>query len=101
MKTSLLTVRRCLIFFFVWFVSLSNAQINSYKVYGTSEDDVIDRIDRCADGGYYLAGYRNLRSDGFLIRTDLLGNIVWDKIVDFDSSYVQYVGGGMLKDESY
>lgn len=101
MKTLLLAACRCMIFFLVLFASKSDAQINSYKIYGTSEDDVIDRIDRCADGGYYLAGYRNLRSDGFLIRADSLGNIVWDKIVDFDSSYVQYVGGGKLKDESY
>jgi hypothetical protein len=83
--------------------SLASAQNTFYKTYGTAHDDVLLDMERCMDGGYYLIGRTNTslyREDGFVVRTDSTGNILWEKIIQFDTTSVYLSAAGMLKDES-
>lgn len=91
-----------LLLFLVVFVDCS-AQSTFYKTYGTANDDVVLNLERCSDGGYYIIGRTNTsvyREDGFIVRTNPTGNILWEKIIQFDSAGVHLTGGGMLSDES-
>src|SRR6187455_1758053 len=81
----------------------ANAQNLFYKAYGTVNIDDVFSLDNCSDGGYYITGQTNtapFRSDAFIARTDALGTILWEKIIQFDSTSVHYSGAGMLSDES-
>jgi hypothetical protein len=65
------------------------------KTFGNvGEVDVGYSICLCADGGYIIGASRNYESDiderdGWLIKTDSLGNMEWDKIYE-TSSYEYY-----------
>jgi hypothetical protein len=74
-----------------------------YKTYGTTNLDELFTLNKCSDGGYYMTGRTNtpaFRSDAFIVRTDSAGTILWEKIIQFDSTGVVFSGAGMLSDES-
>jgi len=63
-----------------------------YKTFGdVDEEDWAYSIDQCTDGGYIISGYHNLavghNMDGWLIKTDSLGNMEWDKTVADTARY--------------
>jgi len=105
MKTFLITFCRCMLFFVSASFALNTiAQNGFYKVYGTANDDMILNVSRCADGGYYILGRTQpsaFRENAFIIRTTTSGEILWNKIIEFDTTSVWIQGGEMLSDESY
>ena len=103
MKISQLHQRFFLSLLFMLTVRICIAQNQYYKIYGTPHDDVAVSLDRCGDGGYYITGRTNtssFREDGFIIRTNSSGEMLWNKIIQFDTASVHYVTGAMLNDES-
>ena len=79
------------------------AQNTFYKNYGTANDDAVYYTRQCSDGGYFLLGRTHtavFRDDAFAVRTDSAGDILWQKIIHFDSADVSFTGGGLLSDES-
>jgi hypothetical protein len=74
----------------------SNAEIEWNKTYGGSDDDRGRSLIQTSDGGYALLGY-NASSDGnassnngsrdfWLIKTDALGNLIWEKSYGFSGA---------------
>ena len=41
-----------------------------------------------------------LREDAFVVKTDSAGTIVWEKIIQFDSTRMAFTGAGLLTDGS-
>jgi len=60
-----------------------NGNLQWEKTYGGSSDDFGNAISITADGGYLLAGSTSSkgagRADAYLIKTDVNGNLQWDK----------------------
>ena len=103
MKISHFHLRFILILLFMLTGRIGIAQNQYYKVYGTPQDDMGISLDRCADGGFIITGWTNtssFREDGFILRTNSSGEMLWNKIIQFDTASVQFVMGGMLNDES-
>ena len=96
MKISQLHQRFVLSLLFMLTVRICIAQNQYYKIYGTPHDDAAVSLDRCGDGGYYITGRTNtssFREDGFIIRTNSSGEMLWNKIIQFDTASVQFVMG--------
>jgi predicted secreted protein len=82
--------------------SLGNILWN--KTYGGVGDDEANSIIQTSDGGYAIAGYTNTSSssgtdDGWLVKTDASGNMLWNKTyggsgMDYLYSVVQTSDGG-------
>lgn len=71
----------------------SNAQLEWNKTYGGSDDDRGSSLIQTSDGGYALLGYNNSADgdasnnngsrDFWLIKTDALGNLLWERSYGF------------------
>jgi TolB-like protein len=75
------------------------------KIYGGSHDDYCNSARQTKDHGYIMAGYTFLpgvtNENGYLIKTDSIGNLVWSKEVgdtssDIFSSVQQTNDGGFI-----
>lgn len=87
-----------------WNIS-TKAPITFNKIYGGSENDWAYAVKQTSDGGYILAGsthsYGAGIEDVWLVKTDMNGNMVWDKTfggsnVDVVASVQQTSDGGYI-----
>ena len=74
------------------------------KTFGGSDYDYARSVEQTTDGGYILVGDTgsyNVNGDIYLVKTDALGNIEWEKIIDSSSwddgfSVEQTTDGGYI-----
>jgi len=73
------------------------------KYYGGEYDEFGNSIKQTADGGYIITGstesYGNGRDDVWLIKTDELGEMVWDKT--FGGTYFDHGSEVLVLDDGY
>jgi hypothetical protein len=79
-----------------------------YKTFGSvGARDWAKSIDQCTDGGYIICGGRNYSppdhylSDGWLIKTDSLGNVEWDRTIAADTADYQFQSVQQTDDGGY
>ena len=77
------------------FLSKFNAEgiIEWMKIYGGSDDDIGNDVIESLDGSFYIIGYSKSNDgdasfnkgqhDNWLIKTDFLGNLIWEKSYGF------------------
>ena len=72
----------------------SLAQITFEKTYGGGGNEYGYSVQATSDGGYIIAGRMippgTFRSDAYLVKTDSLGNMLWDRIYGFDMDDCAY-----------
>lgn len=83
----------------------SSGNLQWRKQYGGSDNDLIYSIDFTTDGGYILFGttysFGAGQSDYYLIKTDSLGNLIWQKTygdiyLDYGLKAITTLDGGYL-----
>ena len=50
------------------------------KTFGSEKEDCAYSIKQTKDGGYIIAGYTESKTAGWIIKTDSIGNKIWDRI---------------------
>jgi len=86
----------------VWLVKMDkNGNTIWDKTYGGAESDYGSDLVETSDGGFAIAGYTYTNSqgsaDGYLVRTDVNGNLVWEK--RWGSSDYEILNSIILSDE--
>jgi hypothetical protein len=90
----------------VWLIKTdSSGNVQWSKTYGGVDDEIGRSVQQTSDGGYVIAGYKDLGSpnyaDFWLIKTDSSGNVQWNKTyggatVDTAFSVQQTSDGGYI-----
>jgi hypothetical protein len=63
------------------------------RTYGSTYDDWLISLHQCQDGGFISTGYKSINStwyDAYLIKTDSLGNLEWERTFGGDYGDLAY-----------
>ena len=75
-----------------WLVRLNpQGQLLWSKTFGTPHDDFGLCTDETPDGGFLMSGFWGSPHYGFVLKTDANGNTVWQKNVELNNAWVNYV----------
>ncbi len=85
---------RNLVFFFLFFVNYSFAQITFQKTYGGAQEDYFNSVQQIVDGGYIMVGATTSLGAGaddvYLVKTDLNGDTLWTRTYGETGSDIAY-----------
>lgn len=76
-----------------WLVRLNPlGQLQWSRTFGTGVDDFGLCTDETPDGGFLMTGFWGFSPRrGFILKTDALGNPVWQRSIHFDNAWANYV----------